>query len=84
MEREIEVKVLHVDLDEMGAKLVDLGGEKIGEEHQTNYLIDSIPFPQISAICAFDASRRTGAKPFNAPSKRRSAMKASAPTTSTR
>lgn len=45
MEREIEVKVLYVDLDEMEAKLVDLGGEKIGEEHQTNYLIDSAAHP---------------------------------------
>lgn len=45
MEREIEVKVLHVDLDEMEAKLVDFGGEKIGEEHQTNYLIDSAVHP---------------------------------------
>lgn len=45
MEREIEVKVLHVDLNEMEAKLVDLGGEKIGEEHQTNYLIDSAAHP---------------------------------------
>ena len=45
MERELEVKVLHVDLDEMEAKLVDLGGEKIGEEHQTNYLIDSVAHP---------------------------------------
>ena len=45
MEREIEVKVLHVDLNEMEAKLVDLGGEKIGEEQQTNYLIDSAAHP---------------------------------------
>lgn len=45
MEREIEVKVLHVDLDDMEVKLVDLGGEKIGEEHQTNYLIDSAAHP---------------------------------------
>lgn len=45
MEREIEVKVLHVDLDEMEAKLVDFGGEKIGEERQTNYLIDSAAHP---------------------------------------
>ena len=45
MEREIEVKVLHVDLDEMERRLVDFGGEKIGEEHQTNYLIDSAAHP---------------------------------------
>ena len=45
MEREIEVKVLHVDLDEMARRLVDLGGEKIGEEQQTNYLIDSAAHP---------------------------------------
>ncbi|WP_077075057.1 class IV adenylate cyclase [Aedoeadaptatus urinae] len=45
MEREIEVKVLHVDLDEMERRLVELGGEKIGEEQQTNYLIDSATHP---------------------------------------
>lgn len=45
MEREIEVKVLHVDLDEMERRLVELGGERIGEEQQTNYLIDSAAHP---------------------------------------
>ncbi len=45
MEKEIEVKVLHVDLDVMERRLVDLGGEKIGEEQQTNYLIDSSAHP---------------------------------------
>lgn len=41
MEREIEVKILHVDLKAMEEKLIREGAEKIGEEHQTNYLIDS-------------------------------------------
>lgn len=57
MEREIEVKVLHVDLDEMERRLVDLGGEKIGEERQTNYLIDSAGHP-ISAGLGYLRIRR--------------------------
>ena len=45
MEREIEVKVLHIDLEEMEASLICSGAEKIGEEFQTNYLIDSNRHP---------------------------------------
>lgn len=41
MEREVEVKVLHLDLETMEEKLIREGAVKIGEEHQTNYLIDS-------------------------------------------
>lgn len=45
MEREIEVKILHVDLKAMEEKLIREGAVKIGEEHQTNYLIDSTSGP---------------------------------------
>lgn len=45
MEREIEVKVLHVDLKAMEDKLIREGAVKIGEEHQTNYLIGSHAHP---------------------------------------
>ena len=45
MEREIEVKILHVDLKAMEEKLIREGAVKIGEEHQTNYLIDSPSWP---------------------------------------
>ena len=37
MNREIEVKVLNIDVDEMEEKLLALGGEKICYEYQTNY-----------------------------------------------
>lgn len=37
MQREIEVKVLNIDLSKMEEKLVSLGAEKISKEHQKNY-----------------------------------------------
>ena len=37
MQREIEVKVLNIDLDEMEKKLISLGAEKADFEVQTNY-----------------------------------------------
>lgn len=37
MEREIEVKVLNIDVDEIQKTLVDKGAEKISSEYQTNY-----------------------------------------------
>ena len=37
MQREIEVKVLTIDLNEMEEKLIALGAEKVNHEFQTNY-----------------------------------------------
>ena len=37
MQREIEVKVLNIDIDEMEEKLLALGGEEVSCEYQTNY-----------------------------------------------
>lgn len=37
MQREIEVKVLNIDLNEMEEKLIALGAEKVNHEFQTNY-----------------------------------------------
>lgn len=37
MQREIEVKVLNIDVDEMEEKLLVLGGEEVSCEYQTNY-----------------------------------------------
>ena len=37
MQREIEVKVLNIDVEEMEEKLLSLGAKKISEEEQTNY-----------------------------------------------
>lgn len=41
MAKEIEVKVLNVDLEEMEKRLVDLGAKLISEEYQTNTIFDS-------------------------------------------
>ena len=57
MEREIEVKILHVDLEAMEEKLISMGAEKIGEEQQANYLIDSAAHP-IAAERAYLRIRR--------------------------
>ncbi len=53
MERELEVKVLGVDLDQMEKKIVSLGGKLIGEEKQTNTLIDSTNRPIKGYIDAY-------------------------------
>ena len=37
MQREIEVKVLNIDVDEMEEKLLALGGKEVSYEYQTNY-----------------------------------------------
>ncbi len=37
MQREIEVKVLNIDVNQMEDKLISLGAEKIGFEEQKNY-----------------------------------------------
>ena len=37
MQREIELKVLNIDVEEMEDKLLSLGAKKISEEEQTNY-----------------------------------------------
>ena len=37
MQREIEVKVLNIDVDEIEEKLISLGAEKVVHEFQTNY-----------------------------------------------
>lgn len=41
MAKEIEVKVLNVDLDEMEKRLVDIGAKLISKEYQTNTIFDS-------------------------------------------
>lgn len=45
MEREIEIKVLNVDLEAMERRLIEKGASKIGEEEQANGLIDSSSHP---------------------------------------
>lgn len=41
MAKEIEVKVLNVDLDEMEERLLELGAKLIAKEYQTNIIFDS-------------------------------------------
>lgn len=41
MEREIEIKVLDIDVEEMVEKLENLGAKKLGVEYQTNHIYDS-------------------------------------------
>lgn len=40
MSREIEVKVLNIDVEEMKIKLIELGAKKIKDEYQVNTLFD--------------------------------------------
>ena len=41
MEKELEVKILNMDFNNLEKKIVELGGELIGEENQINTIIDS-------------------------------------------
>lgn len=59
MERELEVKVLGVDLGEIEKKVVSLGGKLIGEEKQINTLIDSTDRPIKGYVDAYLRIRET-------------------------
>lgn len=59
MERELEVKVLGLDLDILEKKIVELGGKLIGDEEQINTLIDSSKRPIKSYIDAYLRIRET-------------------------
>ena len=59
MERELEVKVLGVDLGEMEQKVVSLGGKLIGEEKQINTLVDSTDRPIKGYVDAYLRIRET-------------------------
>ncbi|MCI5840071.1 MAG: class IV adenylate cyclase [Peptoniphilaceae bacterium] len=41
MEKELEIKVLNIDVEEIEKKLIHLNALKIGEEFQTNYTFES-------------------------------------------
>ena len=53
MERELEVKILGIDLDEMEKKIISLGGVLIGKEKQINTLIDSTESPIKTKVDAY-------------------------------
>ncbi|MCR2045214.1 CYTH domain-containing protein [Anaerosalibacter massiliensis] len=41
MAKELEVKILNIDIEEMEEKLINLGASLISEEDQINYILDS-------------------------------------------
>lgn len=59
MERELEVKVLGIDLDQVEEKIISLGGILIAKEKQINTLIDSNDRPIKSTVDAYLRIRET-------------------------
>lgn len=59
MERELEVKVLGIDLDAMEKKIISLGGKLIAKEKQINTLIDSNDTPIKGYLDAYLRIRET-------------------------
>ncbi|NLC04761.1 MAG: adenylate cyclase, partial [Tissierellia bacterium] len=52
MVKELEVKILNIDLEEMERKIISLGGRLIAKETQVNTLIDSTTKPIKESINA--------------------------------
>lgn len=59
MERELEVKVLGMDLDEIEKRILSLGGKLIAKEKQTNTLIDSTDRPIKESLDGYLRIRET-------------------------
>lgn len=59
MVKELEVKILNVDLEEMEKKIISLGGRLIAKEVQVNTLIDSTSKPIKESINAYLRIRET-------------------------
>jgi adenylate cyclase class 2 len=59
MEKELEVKILNVDLNEVERKVIDQGGTLISDEEQENILIDSTKNPIKSYADAYLRIRET-------------------------
>lgn len=59
MVKELEVKILNIDLDEMEKKIINLGGKLIAKEFQVNTLIDSTNKPIKESINAYLRLRET-------------------------
>jgi len=57
--KELEVKVLNIDIEEMEMKILSLGGILIAKEFQTNYIIDSTLKPIKSYTDAYLRIRET-------------------------
>lgn len=59
MTKELEVKILNIDMDLMEEKIISLGGTLIGKEHQINTIIDSNLRPIKSYTDAYLRIRET-------------------------
>ena len=59
MVKELEVKVLNMDLNIVEEKIVKLGGKKLSEEFQINTLVDSYERPIKSYLDAYLRIRQT-------------------------
>lgn len=59
MAKELEVKILNVDLEEMERLIISLGGRLIAKEKQVNTLIDSNSKPIKNSINAYLRIRET-------------------------
>ncbi len=59
MVKELEVKILNIDLEEMEKKIISLGGNLIAKEIQVNTLIDSSERPIKDNINAYLRIRET-------------------------
>lgn len=59
MEKELEVKILGIDLELMEQKIVNLKGELIADELQVNTLIDSVEHPIKDSVDAYLRIRET-------------------------
>jgi adenylate cyclase class 2 len=59
MVKELEVKILNIDLEEMERKIISLGGRLIAKETQVNTLIDSTTKPIKESINAYLRLRET-------------------------
>lgn len=59
MVKELEVKILNIDLDEMEKRIISMGGRLIAKEVQVNTLIDSSERPIKESINAYLRLRET-------------------------
>lgn len=59
MEKELEVKILNINIEQVEEKILKLGGKLISKEHQVNTLIDSSKRPIKSYLDAYLRIRET-------------------------
>lgn len=61
-ERELEVKLLGLDLEELEQKIREAGGEFLGAEHQTNWTINrsDVPYPEEKGYLRIRRTKKQG------------------------